>query len=590
MTKHLLKFTGLLFTLCIHALTLSAQGGQPPSNVALFFAVNDYEYLDDLSNPIKNARAIASVLEERYGFEVQVVENPSMDRIDEVLERYANRFLKNELDQRGQLFLFFSGHGVFDQKQGYFMAADSDPDRPHRSALEYDYYRSKINSIPCQHILVAIDACHSASFDPAFGSRTDRRFARKGEAQVDKVIENHKQYTTRCFWTSDGSGNETPDRSNFAYEMLNGLRNAAPAVGYVRSSVLFSNYLEKATPQPGGGSFGSDEPGGCFIFFQDAELEGPKSVVGDGETVQSGLADFLAPKTSAVQNIVLAYNQALALDTDAFLSFDPVFPPADEINKALFWVAPNSQAELQYQLVLSEIDNALKKSSRLSKKKQLGSLLYMKALCHHRLNNAPEALVAAQQARREMAAEGSLQLAGESVLQMLEVNYQMRAAIDSFEAMDRKYSEDREYLKEIEFGKDKEEERNNYCVVLKSMYLQNIHSQGNEKARLEEALFNLAAVKDKTKSDSDFYIQLLKLQSEALKIWAYQWERISVIDQIYCGNQAIESWLKEEEANIFKAYSDEFFDDLKKVMKRELSEEERKQWRWIYKPLWFAKD
>ena len=237
---------------------------------ALLFAVNDYKYLSDLSNPLQNARNIAAELEEHYGFQTEIVINPTIDEIDRKISVYQKRFSNGTYPADGQLFLYFSGHGVQEGRNGYFMASDSDPARPQRTAMEYDYYRNQIDQINCQHILVAIDACHSATFDPKYGFRNDnRRFQRKGEEAYDRILANHKSYRARCFWTSDGQGKETPDRSTFAYQMLEGLRAHTGSNGYLRSSELFSVYLEKAAPLPGGGNFGSDQPGACFLFFQD---------------------------------------------------------------------------------------------------------------------------------------------------------------------------------------------------------------------------------------------------------------------------------------------------------------------------------
>jgi hypothetical protein len=238
---------------------------------ALLFAVNDYKYMADLDNPVQNARSIATELEQRYGFQAEVVVNPTIDEIDKKINNYRKRFSNGTYPAEGQLLLYFSGHGVQEGRNGYFMASDSDPARPQRTAIEYDYYRSQIDQINCQHILVAIDACHSATFDPSYGLRNDnRRFRRKGEEAYDRILANHQSYRARCFWTSDGLGEETPDRSTFAYQLLEGLRSHVGSNRYLRSSELFSVYLEKANPLPGGGNFGGDEPAACFLFFQDS--------------------------------------------------------------------------------------------------------------------------------------------------------------------------------------------------------------------------------------------------------------------------------------------------------------------------------
>ena len=207
----------IFLLLLSNAVLSNARSSRAGQDRALFFAVEDYAYMPALGNPRQNAQDIATELKEHYGFEVEVIANPTIDEIDKTLSEYAARYADGTYPAQGQLFLFFSGHGVQEGRNGYFMASDSDPGRPQRTAMEYDYYRSQIDQINCQHILVAIDACHSATFDPNHGLRNDnRRFRRKGEAAYDRILANHQSYRARCFWTSDGLGEETPDRSTFA--------------------------------------------------------------------------------------------------------------------------------------------------------------------------------------------------------------------------------------------------------------------------------------------------------------------------------------------------------------------------------------
>jgi hypothetical protein len=242
---------------------------------ALFFAVNSYEHMDDLQNPIRNANEIATELKSHFNFQAEVVENPTIDDIDSKLDEYERKFNDGTFSQQGQLFIYFSGHGISVNNNGYFMSADASPERPQRTAMEYDFYRNKIDGFACQHIMVVIDACHSAAFDPQFGSRSNRGFDRPGEQTFDRIMANHEKYYSRVFWTSDAVGKETPDRSNFAYELLEGLRTYQNSRAYIRSSELYALYLEEANPKAGGGHFGKDEPNSCFLFFR----QGDKKIV-----------------------------------------------------------------------------------------------------------------------------------------------------------------------------------------------------------------------------------------------------------------------------------------------------------------------
>lgn len=264
----------LLISCLLSALVLSGQSNtRQGKDYALFFAVNDYQNMTDLRNPIQNARDIAAELREDYGFEAEVVENPSLTTIEDKLEDYKVKFASGAFDQKGQLLIFFTGHGTMQGRNGYFMPGDVNPNLAHRTGLDYDYLRYTIDNFACQHILVAVDACHSGTFDPDFG-KNDRNFGRKG-ANQDQVLLHHGAYRARLFITSDAQGKETPDNSNLARKFLLALRSHRSATGYLTHDELMGSYLKQASPIPGGGEFGSDEAASRFLFFRQVGGHGP---------------------------------------------------------------------------------------------------------------------------------------------------------------------------------------------------------------------------------------------------------------------------------------------------------------------------
>ncbi|WP_173021545.1 SUMF1/EgtB/PvdO family nonheme iron enzyme [Lewinella sp. W8] len=249
------------FVFLILAATLAAK------DYALFFAVNDYDRMTNLRNPIQNAREIAKELRDKYGFRTEVVENPTLVTIEEKLAEYKAKFASGAFDQKGQLLIFFTGHGTMRGRNGYFMPRDVDPSIVHRTGLEYDYWRDEINGFACQHILVTVDACHSATFDPDFG-KNGRDFSRKGDNTKDQILLDHQAYRARLFITSDAQGNETPDNSTLARKFLLALRSHRSQTGYLTHDVLLGTYLKQASPIPGGGEFGGDESASRFLFFR----------------------------------------------------------------------------------------------------------------------------------------------------------------------------------------------------------------------------------------------------------------------------------------------------------------------------------
>jgi formylglycine-generating enzyme required for sulfatase activity len=238
------------------------------TDYALFFAVEDYDNMGELNNPIDDATAIAAELKTNYGFQTEVVTNPTFTQIADKIAAYQQKFASGAYDQKGQLLVFFSGHGVQRGNNGYFIPKDGNPSKLYETCIEYDIWRYEIDQIDCQHILVTIDACYSLTFDPNWTNKTDRTFGRRGDAAKDQVLLDHKAYRARHFFTSDGTNKQTPDRSTLARQFLTGLKSNKSTTGYLTTSELYASYLLRAAPKPGGGDFGRDEVGSRFLFFR----------------------------------------------------------------------------------------------------------------------------------------------------------------------------------------------------------------------------------------------------------------------------------------------------------------------------------
>ena len=193
-------------------------------NRALFFAINEYEYLDTLKYSIVKTRAIANTLASKFQFRTEMIENPTQEIIENKLIEYQNIYSsQSDIDTR-QLLIYFSGHGQMKYNNGFFMAKDSKAINAHKSALPYEYWREFINEIECKHILVIIDACYGGYFVPTImmksGGDNDEKWKRPGETREEILLAKHKQYKARYVLTSSTT-DQTPDNSKFANEIHN---------------------------------------------------------------------------------------------------------------------------------------------------------------------------------------------------------------------------------------------------------------------------------------------------------------------------------------------------------------------------------
>ena len=226
---------------------------------ALLFAVNEYEHWQKLHNPSLDAMKIETELEDTYGFEVELILNPTMQEVFAKLREYAAKTYRPE----DQVMIFFAGHGYFDEifQIGYLVARDTelpDEDREHISYISHPLLKERIDNIACKHIFLMIDAC--------FGGTLDHELLTHRGEKKPVNIKRVMQYQTRRYMTS--GGNEyVPDKSEFAYWVLEALRNRGGEDGILTLNEFFS-YVEQAKPQPRQGKFGHrNEPGSDFLFI-----------------------------------------------------------------------------------------------------------------------------------------------------------------------------------------------------------------------------------------------------------------------------------------------------------------------------------
>jgi hypothetical protein len=236
---------------------------------ALLFATDEYDHWDNLQNPINDVTTIATDLEAIYGFEIEVVKNPTKREVLQKLREYTKKsYLPND-----QLFIMFAGHGHFDQlfNQGYLVCKDSKiTDEEKLSYISHNNLRGIIDNIPSKHIFLAMDACFGGTFDPFI--RTSAHRGGNGmydELGNEEYINRKLKFRTRKFLTSGGkeyvSDGRPGQHSPFTRKLLEAIRSYGGPDNVLTLSEIKA-YVEKIDPEPRFGEFGTDQPGSDFIF------------------------------------------------------------------------------------------------------------------------------------------------------------------------------------------------------------------------------------------------------------------------------------------------------------------------------------
>lgn len=238
------------------------------TDYALIFATDKYDNWSDLVNPIFDSRAIAEVIKKNYGFQVDIVENPTQDDVLRKLREYSEKKYK-PLDQ---LMIFFAGHGTYDQTfgEGFVVTRESIlNDQGKSSYLSYNRLRSIINNISCEHIFLAMDVCFGGTFDEALASSRGLDDEVYKEQDRSEFIARKLTFKTRKYLTSGGktyvSDGIPGKHSPFAKNFINALQSQGGTDGILTFQELFG-FVEKLKIQPRAGEFGDNAIGSDFIF------------------------------------------------------------------------------------------------------------------------------------------------------------------------------------------------------------------------------------------------------------------------------------------------------------------------------------
>jgi tetratricopeptide (TPR) repeat protein len=238
---------------------------------ALLIASDQYDAWPALTNPVQDANALKKELEARYGFQVELLTNPTQEQIYGVLALYQQKAYQ----PGDQLMIFFAGHGDFDENahEGFLVAKDSRlpaTDVNRNTLIPHSRLRNYIDNIPANHVMVIMDVCFGGTFDRKIAESGGARGSMYEDQPVDKLFVQHAQYTTRVFLTSGGKqyvpDGEPGHNSPFVHNLLAELRNPARDRGYITFADLQSA-VEPTKPSPVWGSWGKNDAGSDFFLI-----------------------------------------------------------------------------------------------------------------------------------------------------------------------------------------------------------------------------------------------------------------------------------------------------------------------------------
>ena len=203
--------------------------------------------IDELRNAETDARSIAAVLEQRYGFrKPRLLINATHDQILDALNDFAVSLTPSD-----NLVIYYAGHGTFDLgKRGYWIPVDSAVERNTRwiSNIQITDLIQKMNA---RKVIVVSDSCYAGALTAAENGAIAT--IRVGGSE-DQELLAEKQLALARSRTVMGSGGLAPvleggggDHSVFTRALLEVLeQNSGPLEGYRLFVALEARVLRAA--------------------------------------------------------------------------------------------------------------------------------------------------------------------------------------------------------------------------------------------------------------------------------------------------------------------------------------------------------
>ena len=132
---------------------------------------NDYEHWTPLTTAVGDAEEVAEILESKYGFRVERLENATRSQIVRALNQ-----LRSELTEGDSLLIYYAGHGQIDGEDGFWIGVDGERNFED-SWVPVSTITRNLKHMSARHVLVVADSCYSGTLtrgDDDAGLRTGR--------------------------------------------------------------------------------------------------------------------------------------------------------------------------------------------------------------------------------------------------------------------------------------------------------------------------------------------------------------------------------------------------------------------------------
>ena len=164
---------------------------------ALVIGNNDYRLLRQLQTAVNDAKEVARILKDQYGFKVTLLLNASRYDILSALNHVRER-----LTDKDNLLVYYAGHGELDpaNQRGHWLPVDAEPNSS-ANWISNISITDILNAMSVRQLLVVADSCYAGTLTRSALGRLEAAMSDEERAKVYAIMA---QKRSRMVMTSGG--------------------------------------------------------------------------------------------------------------------------------------------------------------------------------------------------------------------------------------------------------------------------------------------------------------------------------------------------------------------------------------------------
>ncbi|SCA57389.1 exported hypothetical protein [Candidatus Terasakiella magnetica] len=238
---------------------------------ALVIGNNKYPHMDNLKTAVGDAKEVARVLKQSYGFSVTSLINATRDQIIASLDEYRKVLRKED-----NLLIYYAGHGWLDKEseRGYWLPVDAAKDTRARWVSNADI-TDTLKALKARHVMVVADSCYAGtltrSAEGGLGQTRGLKLTERPAGYLETLVGRKSRTVLASGALEPVSDQGGGKHSVFAYAFLKSLQSNK---GMIDGTQLFGNVRQQVllnarqTPQYSNIRFAGHDVGGDFVFLR----------------------------------------------------------------------------------------------------------------------------------------------------------------------------------------------------------------------------------------------------------------------------------------------------------------------------------